>query len=140
MNTHTLCFAKKSFQISFKKYGLFKRKKAHIFLKLDKCYLWPWLSILITYVYLFATAYIYYGVLLTVQVDFIGLFTHKQPLQSEWPNEQNPFFFKLNFYVLWPWTWPSHLNMFILLNLAFLCCVDMWPFQKRLKLNQTKNY
>ena len=37
-NTHTLCFAKKSVQIIFNKYGLLKRKKAHIFLKLEKCY------------------------------------------------------------------------------------------------------
>ena len=34
---------------------------------------------------------------LTVQVDFIGLFTHKQPRQSDRPNEQNPFFFQVEF-------------------------------------------
>ena len=34
---------------------------------------------------------------MTLQVDFIGVFTHKQPGQSELQNEQNPFFFKLNF-------------------------------------------
>ena len=29
---------------------------------------------------------------MTVQEDFIGFFTHKQPGQSELQNEQNPFF------------------------------------------------
>ena len=36
---------------------------------------------------------------MTLQVDFIGVFTHKQPGQSELQNEQNPFFFKLNFFM-----------------------------------------
>ena len=32
------------------------------------------------------------GSFMTVQVDFICFFTHKQPVQSELQNERNPFF------------------------------------------------
>ena len=97
MNTHTLCFAKKSFQIIFNKYGLLKRKKAHIFLKLGKCYLWPWLSILITYVYLFATAYIYYGVLFDCTSRFHRAF-YPQTTPAIWVTKwANPGFFQVEF-------------------------------------------
>ena len=52
-------------------------------------------------------------------------------------------FFKLIFYAMWPWTWPSHLIYVILLTLAFVSwCFDLHivavAFSETL-LNQTKN-
>ena len=40
----------------------------------------------------FAIAYIYDGVLYDCTSRFYRVFTHKQPGQSEFQNEQNPFF------------------------------------------------
>ena len=148
MNTHTLCFAKKSFQIIFTKYGLLKRKKAHMFLKLEKCYLWPWLSILITYVYLFATAYIYYGVLFDCTSRFHRVFlpTNK-PVNLSNQMSKIRFFFQveflcsvtLNLTFTFKYVYPFKFGFFMLCwYVAFSETLEIKPNQKLL-INRWKS-